>query len=137
MPIANAIRLIRGRSMTRSPPPILNDLVTVDPSMGLWVRMNTTDTLPIAGTLPVSSTIALCSGWNLVGYPALTTSPLPDALAAIQGCYSYVYTYDTANQSWPKYDVARPFFSTLLGLSSQRGYWIKAEQACTWVVNNN
>ncbi|MFN8444595.1 MAG: PKD domain-containing protein [Caldilineaceae bacterium] len=117
-------------------PSFLNDLVTVDPGMGLWVRMNTTDTLRIVGILPVSSTIDLCSGWNLVGYPSQTSRPLPDGLASINGCYSYVYAYDTASQSWPKYDAARPFLSTLSSMNSQRGYWIKAEQACTWVVNN-
>jgi hypothetical protein len=51
---------------------------------------------------------------NLIGYPAATSVPLPDALATIAGKYEMVYTYhpiDTADP-WKTFDPSAPSLST-------------------------
>ncbi|MFN8494293.1 MAG: PKD domain-containing protein [Caldilineaceae bacterium] len=119
-------------------PPFANDLTTLDLTLGLWVRMTTTATLSVTGLVPMSTSIPLCNGWNLVGYPAQQARPVGEALTPLNGCYSMVYGYVAADLAdvWKKYDPsAPPFANDLTALNPGRGYWIKANQACTWVVN--
>lgn len=47
-----------------------NDLDTWDRTMGIWIQMNTDDTLTVAGSEPGTTTISLQPGWNMIGYPS-------------------------------------------------------------------
>ncbi len=51
-----------------------NTLAVLDETMGFWIQMDTSEMLVVSGTLPVTSSITLKSGWNLVGFPASTES---------------------------------------------------------------
>jgi len=64
-------------------PPEMNDLDSVDRTMGFWiyildVEMNTENGsqnyLNISGVIPTFTTIYFSTGWNLVGYPSLCTN---------------------------------------------------------------
>jgi hypothetical protein len=122
-----------------SAPPFANDLTNIDETRGFWIRMTITDTLVISGTELDSTTIPLCTGWNLVGYPSRKGRELPDALDdSIAGAYDLANAYK-ASQSppWKTFDPnAPPYANTLTDMQSSFGYWIKANQEIDFVINH-
>jgi hypothetical protein len=118
-----------------SKPPFVNTLHTLDETVSFWIRMTTTDTLVITGTVPVPAAIPLCTGLNMPGYPSLQSQPIADALASIDGMYGSVYAYDAQDpaQQWKKYDpTLPPFANTLHEMAPGHGYWIQVNQDCEW-----
>ena len=116
-------------------PPFLNNLETVDETMGVWLLMSAADTLSVSGAQPESASIPLCTGWNLVGFPSAAARSVEDALASINGCYDIVWCYDAAQAAWHSYDPdAPPFLNSLTQLEPGRGCWILTSQDCTWTV---
>ena len=116
-------------------PAYLNDLMAVDERMGLWIRATEAATLTVAGTLPLSPSIALKAGWNLVGYPSSTTRALPDVLSSVP--FSLVYAYDafTAGNPWQKFDPnVPPYVNSLNAMTPARGYWIAVGDNAVWTV---
>jgi parallel beta-helix repeat protein len=116
--------------------PFGNTLDHLDETMGLWVHMTAADTLDVVGTVPVTTTINLHTGWNLVGYASEATRSLPEVLSA-NGCtdYSLVYAYH-ANDAvqWKLFDLAMPFGNDLTDLAPGWGYWIWVNADCSWSV---
>ncbi len=51
-----------------------NDLTTISLGMGLFVNATAMGRLTVAGLLPTSTWIPLCAGWNLVGFPSVSSS---------------------------------------------------------------
>ncbi|MCP3998027.1 MAG: hypothetical protein GY722_23650, partial [bacterium] len=49
--------------------PAASDLSAVDHRIGMWVKANAAALLPSDGTLPATTTLELCEGWNLIGFP--------------------------------------------------------------------
>jgi hypothetical protein len=118
-------------------PPYANDLATVQKTQGLWIRATGATTLTITGTLPVTTAIPLCAGWNLVGYPAASPAPLPAALASIAGKYDLVYAYDAGDLAdpWKQFDpAALPAANDLTEMRPGVGYWIRATQGTTLII---
>lgn len=118
-------------------PPFSNDLAAVDVQRGYWVRATQGVTLTIAGTQPVTTTISLCPGWNLISYPSAAPVPLPDALASIAGKYDLVYGYDATDAAdpWKKFDPAGAAFANdLAEMGAGKGYWLKMKGAATLAV---
>ncbi len=118
-------------------PPYVNDLTQLDETRGFWIKMNMASTLTVTGTNPSPQAIALCTGWNLVGYPRLQAQPIATALASIAGRYSLVYAYDASdtNDPWKKYDPnAPPYANDLTEMRAGVGYWIKVNQNCSWTL---
>ena len=110
------------------------DLVGADEAMGLWLYMTEPAILPIIGRQPVSTTIDLRAGWNLVGYPAQSARPVAEALASIDGSYTQVQTFDPTDPAdpWKIYDVDLPVYANDLALMEPgRAYWIHVTTACT------
>ncbi len=117
-------------------PPYVNDLTQIDETLGFWIKMNIASTLTVTGTNPSPQAMALCTGWNLVSYPRLQTQPIATALASIAGRYNLVYAYDASdmNDPWKKYDPdAPPYANDLTEMRAGRGYWIRANQNCSWM----
>ena len=116
--------------------PFGNTLDHLDETMGLWIHMTAADTLDVVGTVPVTATINLHTGWNLVGYPSEATRSLPEALSD-NGCtdYSLVYAYH-ANDAvqWKLFDLSMPFGNDLTDLTPGWGYWIWVNTDCNWSV---
>ncbi len=115
-------------------------LLSLDETMGFWINMNTADTLEINGSLPDTSTIALYTGWNLVGFPSAMSQGLPDAfsLNGVGSDFSLVYAYHAADTSdpWKKFDLSAPYGNDLTEIAPGWGYWVKLSAAHDWVVNN-
>lgn len=107
--------------------PAGSDLTTVGPEAGFWVEAATAASLPLPGTQPATTTIHLCRGWNLIGFPASEPRLVQAALASIAGRYARVFGYDPADAAdpWEIFDVAVPAWANdLKVLRPGRGYWI-------------
>jgi hypothetical protein len=114
-----------------------NTLAELDATMGFWINMAQEVTLPIAGTEPITTNIPLYSGWNLVGYPAVSGSDLPGALSAISGKYNLVMAFhaDDLADPWKLFDPAAPVWvNDLTAMEPGWGYWIDATEAANLPV---
>jgi RHS repeat-associated protein len=119
--------------------PGANDLTSVDHRPGLWVRATAAATLALSGTEPAETSIQLCQGWNLIGYPLAQPRPVPAALSSIAGKFRRVYGWDPADpiDPWEVFDVAVPAWANDLELMQPgRGYWLYATQDTTLVFSN-
>ena len=117
-------------------PAYANDLTHLEAGMGFWLSAPTTATLTLTGTLATSS-VELCPGWNLAGYPAPTPQPLAQAVASLEGCLAAIYGYDPTDAAdpWKQYDPAAPSYANdLLEVRPGQGYWLRVEHACVWTV---
>ena len=77
---------------------------------------------------PMTVTVPLEAGWNLMSLSLEPGQPVPeDALADIAGEYNLVWGYeacDTADQ-WKLYNPsAPPYVNDLQAMNGQRGYWL-------------
>jgi hypothetical protein len=118
-------------------PPFINDLTDIDVKHGYWLRATVAITLNFAGQPPGPTSIPLCVGWNLIGYPSDEPVPLPNALTSIAGKYNLVYAYDASDAAdpWKMYDPnAPPFINDLTSMGPGVGYWLRATQPATLVV---
>jgi hypothetical protein len=111
--------------------PGFSDLTIMEAGRGYWINMDESATLDISGTSP-SHSIAISTGWNLVGYNSETSYAVDLALASIEGKYISVWAY--IDGGWLVYDPENPGFSDLLLMEPGYGYWINAEEECTWTL---
>ena len=117
-------------------PDFLNNLTTITVKQGLWLQTAAPATLTSAGAWPVATSINLCAGWNLIGYPSITARSPATALSSIAGKYNLVYGYDAADTAdpWEKYDPVFPAGNDLTSMQPWRGYWIRMTQPGTLTI---
>ena len=104
-----------------------NDLTAVSHQLGYWVDMTSADILSLSGEHPLETTINLCQGWNLIGYPSVVTQPIETALSSIAGHYSLVKQYKASDfdDPWKVYNPSAPAdLSDLKEMVPGYGYWI-------------
>lgn len=109
-------------------PDFVNDLDTIDETMGVWVSMAEGAAWEVAGITPTNTSIPLCPGWNLVGYPAEQRRPVTEVLAPIAGRYDRVFAFEAGDPEdpWKVYDPGVPDFANdLAEFQPGFGYWIK------------
>ena len=119
--------------------PAESSLTAIDHRMGVWVRATAAATLAVSGTEPAETTIQLCQGWNLIGYPLAQPRPVLAALSSIAGRFQRVYGWDPADTAdpWEVFDVAVPAWANdLEQMQPGRGYWIYATADTTLVMSN-
>lgn len=117
-----------------------SDLSAVSPKLGLWAEAPAAVPLPVAGTEPASTTIHLCTGWNLIGAPFSQDRSVTGALSSIQGKYARVFGYDAADPAdpWEVYDVGVPAWAnTLQVFEPGKGYWVFATVETDLVLSND
>jgi RHS repeat-associated protein len=117
--------------------PASSTLTAIDHKIGLWIEATAAATPSTAGTIPASTSIALCAGWNVIGYPLAQSQPLATALASIAGKYTRVYAYDAvvAAAPWAVYDVAVPAWANnLQTMAPGYGYYVNATENTTLVM---
>lgn len=119
-----------------APEPV-NTLNAVGVVAGYWVNMNFPATLSLNGIYPLSTSITLCSGWNMIGYPSLAVRPVEEALASIAGKYTLVRQYRAGEATqWKTYSpTAPPTLNTLKEIEPGYGYWIYMTQPATLDIN--
>src|SRR6185436_3881510 len=119
--------------------PGASDLTSVDHRAGLWVRATAAATLAVSGTEPAETSIHLCQGWNLIGYPLAQPRPVLAALSSIASKFRRVFGWDPADpvDPWEVFDVAVPAWANdLEQMQPGRGYWIYATEETTLVMSN-
>lgn len=116
-----------------------SSLTAIDHRMGVWVRVTAAATLAVTGTEPAETSIHLCQGWNLIGYPLSQPRPVLAALSSIAGKFQRVYGWDPADPAdpWKVFDVAVPAWANdLEQMQPGHGYWLYATEDTTLVLSN-
>lgn len=105
-----------------------NNINTWDHTMGLWIRMNTEDTLTIIGVEPDCTNITLYPGWNMVGYPStlIENNGLPVEVTNI-GYFD----------SKEEYNIGYVSNTSTFKFEPGNAYWIynNASYPVDWTVN--
>ena len=111
-------------------PAQLNDLTSVNHTMGVWVHVTNMGDgfIKVYGSLPSSVTIPLYAGWNLVGYPTLnTTTTVANAL------------WGTGADRVEVCDPTAPYGTKEAGptyiMKPGEGYWVHVPADTVWIVN--
>lgn len=116
-----------------------SDLTQVDQKIGFWIEMTAPASVPNPGSLANETTIHLCVGWNLIGFPAGQARPVRTALSSIEGKYTRVFGFDPSDAAdpWELYDVAVPSWANDLELMQPgRGYWVLATAETDLEISN-
>ncbi|UCF07980.1 MAG: right-handed parallel beta-helix repeat-containing protein [Thermoplasmata archaeon] len=120
------------KSNHSSKPSKMIDLNGVDHTMGFWIFITEPGGVLFEyfGTIPsVSQQIPLHPGWNLVGYPSLTSHSRSDGLNNTDygTRVRIIWWYDNATGSW--YSMGEDDY-----FRKGVGYWIYAEESMIWQV---
>jgi parallel beta-helix repeat protein len=113
-------------------PPHLNDFNDIDHLMGFWIYIIKSEgvLLEYSGTNPTQNqSIVLHPGWNLVGYPSLTSYNRTKGLnnLTFDTHVDAIWTYNAETQKWKKLGPTDYF-------EIGRGYWVHAKVKCEWEV---
>jgi hypothetical protein len=111
----------------KNKPNNFNDVIETNHIKGYYIKMTSSDDLVVAGSVPTSTQISLKAGWNLVGYPSLTSRTRDNAMASISGSYNKVEFFNTTSgreEGLGSSDLMFPGY----------GYWIHATSDCVWDV---
>ena len=120
------------KTYNKNNPAGLNDLTTIDNTMGIWLHLTASDGTLSTGTLGAYSSIAvnidLYTGWNLVGFP---TANNEFANAALLG------TGATWIATW---QLTSPFIADTTDLPNTpmiegEAYWVYVSADTTWIVD--
>ncbi|MCP3936634.1 MAG: RHS repeat-associated core domain-containing protein, partial [Actinomycetia bacterium] len=119
--------------------PMASDLAAIDHRIGLWIEATSAVDLPSDGTLPATTTFELCTGWNLIGFPAGQPRHVRSVLHPIEGKVVRVFGYDasTPDQLWQGFDVQAPYWANNLDyMLPGRGYMVLVTEDVTLEVAN-
>jgi parallel beta-helix repeat protein len=111
---------------------ISNDLSHIDNTMGFWINIIEPQWISFRfhGEKPSrNQTIQLHPGWNLVGFPSLSSKNRTAALNNLSfgNEVDSVWTFNTVTREWKVMDEGD-------SLELGRGYWIHANRKCIWEV---
>lgn len=108
-----------------------NDFVAVDRTSGVWVGVTSPGDFRVAGLAPCSTTMDLRTGWNLVGFPSMTSRTVAATTAGLAGPVP-MEGYDVASS---------PYHLTRLGpaslLSPTEAYWVFSPVDQPWTIRND
>jgi hypothetical protein len=141
-PIMNKVNVIWAydasiwfRYDKNNPFPWLNDpyLKEMHSLIGYWLLMDNDASLMVNGTF-ATNPIQLHTGWNLVGYRSIETVELMDAIGPILDKLNSIWTYDTAEDKWLRYDRNNPFpwLNDMKYIEPGRAYWLDVSEECEW-----
>lgn len=108
-----------------------NDFLAVDLRAGAWLNVTAASEYRVAGAVPCARTIDLLAGWNLVGFPSMTTLSVASASAGLVGPI-LVEGYDSA---------ATPYYLRRLtapsAMNPTQAYWIYSLTDQPWTLVND
>jgi len=110
----------------------VNDLTYIDNTMGLWIfitNAGSDNALVVQGDNPSTTQVQLRAGWNLVGYPSLTSAAAATTMPAAVDRMAY------ENLADPEYITDT---TNLGGLTLQagQGYWVHCTADAVWTRSN-
>ena len=108
----------------------LNDLNSIDNTMGVWLHVTDVGDgyLTVSGDAPTSTAIPLSAGWNLVSYPASSSSVMN--AAGLPSSVTKIGQYDSA----ATYLVSEVADWTANSFVPGNAYWIYSTADTTWTV---
>ncbi len=109
----------------------INDLNSIDNTMAIWLHVTDAGDgyLTVSGDAPVSTAIQLHAGWNLVSYPASSSSAINSANLPAQ--VTKIARYDE-NATYLLSEVADWTGNSFV---PGRGYWLYATADTTWTID--
>ncbi len=115
-----------------SKPSALNDLDDIDHVIGFWIHIiQSGETIFIFnGTQPTENqSITLYPGWNMIGYPSLTSYNRTEGLNNINFSQDVdsIWTYQTTMKKWEEIKETDYF-------EPGKGYWVHALFEKTWEI---
>jgi parallel beta-helix repeat protein len=115
-----------------SKPPKLNDFNDIDHTIGFWIHITEINgrLFLYPGSQPiVNQNINLKKGWNMVGYPSLTSYNRTDGLNLLtfDNEIDSIWTYSVGTQKMVQMSESDNF-------QHGRGYYIHATTDCVWEV---
>ena len=101
-------------------------------TLSFWIHSTEAEAVQFeySGNQPKENqTIHLYEGWNMVGYPSLTSYNITGGLNNLTfGIHvDSIWTYNTVTQKWKEQGPSDYF---KIGI----GYWIHAKEECIWEV---
>jgi hypothetical protein len=109
-------------------PSFLNELDGLDHTIGFWIHITDPNAvLTVTGSIPVSTSIQLYAGWNLVGYPSFVPQTVADALSSTGA--DQVEVFDSG-EPYNLREVASDYLMT-----PGQGYWIHVPADTVWVLS--
>lgn len=110
-----------------------NSLTHVDGVHGYWVHITQECTLTLDATPPLAPAVPLYEGWNLVSFPKMEPQDISESLASISDKVILVYTEDSDQGGWKKYNPSAPHWTNkLTTFYPGEGYWIKVSDDTVW-----
>ncbi len=105
-----------------------NSLTSISLGMGLFVNATTAGGLTVAGLVPTSTSVSLCAGWNLVGFPSASRSIVA---ADVRGAVGASQVLASDPNAYPSLmsaaDASQLFLAT-------QAFWLYVASAVTWTV---
>ncbi len=114
----------------------LNDLTNIVPGKGYWLSMTGADNLLFAGDANTDS-VAIVSGWNLVGLNSIDSDGLDvaTAMTSIDGSYSSMWGFSSGVFRVYYSDPSLSFLNDLSTLYPGRGFWLYGTATDTWSLS--
>ncbi len=108
----------------------INDLGTIDRTMGFWLHTPVPDDFVVAGMVPTSTNIGLQKGWNHVGFPSFSSVYTIQNVMAVTDV-SEAEAFDPAATPYLLRDIS-PVGSDLM--VTGYGYWMYSTSVDTWII---
>ncbi len=106
-------------------------LTDIVPGRGYWFSAGTPGTLTVHGRLPsLPFQVTLSPGWNLVGFPLISSSCATYQLAGISP--GIVAGYDGVSTAWEL--VNNGWFGDSSWVKNGQGYWVKMAESTTLTI---
>ena len=108
-----------------------NEVTAAGTEQGMWLTATAAGDYRVAGRVPCTSTILLQPGWNLVGFPSMTSVSVATATAGLVG----PLRIEGPDPGGDAYHLVLLGPSDLL--EPTRGYWVRSATAQPWTLENS
>ncbi|KYK27822.1 MAG: hypothetical protein AYK23_02125 [Candidatus Proteinoplasmatales archaeon SG8-5] len=117
------------KTYTTFMPPELHDLDAVYNTMGLWVHITEVGdgNLTLSGLQPTSTVMYLSAGWNLVGYPSVTSRI---ALSTLPSGADSIAVFDAVDP----YQISDEALGSVV-MEPGNAYWVHCTYDDIWIVD--
>lgn len=121
---------------------VFKNFDTIKPGYGYWVRVTTSTSLRLLGSIANNISQPVSSDYNLLGFPAINNlqnnNTVAYVLSSIDGNYSSVSEFNNTAKSYNFYViVGNSVFKNFDTIKPGHGYWIRATQTDTLVYQND
>lgn len=117
---------------------VVQDLSDIDRKQGYWIYMYNQSNYYLQADIITPNLISLSTGWNLVGYPSLTSQAIETSTSGLEPNFEYFYLYNATDTSdyYKQYtwNTSLPSPQDLNRTVPHYGYWVYMYSPDTWVI---